>query len=233
MNFHNILDYKEGKLFWKNTEIRADYLSRHGNFYVRLPNKSTKPCSKIVWAMFNRETSRRLEHLNGDITDYSIENLVQKGTDCVNSEYIRSRFFYDGTLRFISTKQPVGAISKEGYLRFSVAGRIFSVHQLVWLYFNDSLPEMIDHIDGDKLNNCIENLRECSVEENRWNVARRSGKTLPKGVYKGKSGGFQVRITHRSVCKSYGTFDSLEEATSVAEETYKKLHGRFHRQSDV
>lgn len=48
MNYSEILAYKDGVLYWKNTGKRADYLSKHGTYYIRLPNKSTRPAANIV-----------------------------------------------------------------------------------------------------------------------------------------------------------------------------------------
>ena len=56
----------------------------------------------------------------------------------------------------------------EGYVRCTVAGKKCRVHRLVAMAFipnPDELP-VIDHIDGVKSNNCVENLRWCTQKEN-------------------------------------------------------------------
>ena len=42
------------------------------------------------------------------------------------------------------------------------------VHRFIWEYFNGKIPidKMIDHIDGDKTNNCLTNLRLASAKQN-------------------------------------------------------------------
>jgi hypothetical protein len=231
VNYKFIFDYKDGVLYWKNTETRADYLSRHGTYYVRLPNKSTRPAANIVWEMHENTPERFLENITGNLLDYSIENLVPKGTKNIpDRKFLNDRFYYEeGSLYFRSSKLRVGAVSKEGYLRFSMAGRIFGIHQLVWIYHYDYLPKMLDHINGDKLDNRIENLRECTAMENAWNTPPKNSRGFPKGVCAGKHGGFQVKISCEGICKSYGTYQTLKEAKNVSEQVYKELHGEFCR----
>lgn len=235
MFVHEFLDYKDGKLFWKDSGKSAEYVSRHGTYYVRLPNKSTRPAANIVWEGFGNALQGFLEHLDGDKLNNRIENLASKGfKGQITKEFLQARFYYDnGHLRFKNTNKIVGFISKEGYRRFSMAKRIFGLHQMIWIYFHGYLPREIDHIDGDKLNNRIENLRECNRTENRQNTEGWKSKELPKGVYKGKSGGYQVRITYRRICKSYGTYSTLQEAADVADETYSKLHGAFYKRAEL
>lgn len=58
-----------------------------------------------------------------------------------------------------------------GYLRMGFEGRRYYVHRIVWAIHNsDSLPKGdIDHIDGNRTNNKIENLRDVSRRENAIN----------------------------------------------------------------
>lgn len=59
-----------------------------------------------------------------------------------------------------------GCLGAKGYIQISLGDRRYLSHRLVWLYTSGVFPEeQIDHIDGDRSNNRLENLREvpCSV----------------------------------------------------------------------
>lgn len=63
-------------------------------------------------------------------------------------------------------------LDKDGYLRYAIFSRKTTynlrVHRVVWEIFNGKIPEgmTVDHIDGNKLNNNIENLQLLSPMEN-------------------------------------------------------------------
>jgi hypothetical protein len=62
---------------------------------------------------------------------------------------------------------------RHGYLRINIDNNRYSLHILVWESFNrQSVPEgqQIDHIDGNKSNNCLNNLRLVTSSENMKNA---------------------------------------------------------------
>ena len=65
-----------------------------------------------------------------------------------------------------------GSINKSGYWRILLHGKTYRAHRLAWLYMYGRLPEILDHIDGDKLNNRIANLREVTPIENARNLSK-------------------------------------------------------------
>jgi hypothetical protein len=95
------------------------------------------------------------------------------------------------------------SINSKGYLTVRLSGKTFCVHQLVAITFlNHNLSgykKVIDHIDNNKLNNNIENLK---VVTQRENISRKNGRKV--GVYK-KGNYWNVSI-------HFFSFKSEEEA---------------------
>lgn len=59
---------------------------------------------------------------------------------------------------------------KTGYLILSIKKNKYLAHRLAWFYFYAEWPKQtIDHIDKNKLNNRITNLRDIPFTENQWN----------------------------------------------------------------
>jgi len=79
---------------------------------------------------------------------------------------------------------PVGDLNSNGYLRVGIDGKRYLVHRVIWLMAYGHFPENeIDHIDRNKLNNSLDNLREVSPQCNRRNTGNLSNCTSGvKGV---------------------------------------------------
>jgi hypothetical protein len=78
-----------------------------------------------------------------------------------------------------------GAINAEGYLRVVVSGREYLAHRLVWAWVHGETPDQIDHINGDRSDNRIENLRSVDGAANQQN--RRVATRLNPSGYLGVS----------------------------------------------
>ena len=99
--------------------------------------------------------------------------------------------------------------------------RKFAVHRIVFLMSFGDLPDVIDHIDCNGLNNSPGNLRASSTKDNAMN---RRGANLNnkhskvRGVhYRKDNGKYRVRIAG----KNYGQYDTLEEAVNRASDILK------------
>ncbi len=72
------------------------------------------------------------------------------------------------------------------------------MHRVVWAWHNGCFPTMqLDHINGNGMDNRIENLREVTQSENQRNQYRQwklNAKTGLPGVWKLKKGGYQIKV---------------------------------------
>ena len=73
-------------------------------------------------------------------------------------------------------------INDNGYFKVNYASTNIKAHRLIWMLHYGYTPIMLDHINGNKTDNRIENLREVTNRENAQNrQIHREGK--PPGVY--------------------------------------------------
>ena len=121
------------------------------------------------------------------------------------------------------------------YVRAYVNGKRYRVHRLAWLWMTGSWPKnLIDHIDGDGMNNSWTNLRDVTNSQNMRNTKIYSdNSTGHPGVYFCKqTKKWRVRIqTDPGIRKSIGYFDSLEDAKAARlqaekDSGYHENHGR-------
>ncbi len=129
--------------------------------------------------------------------------------------------------------QPAGYKKKNGYLAISVNDRQCLAHRLVWLWHYGDVPDEIDHINGVRNDNRIENLRSATRLENQWNSAKPVTNTTGfKGVCWNKRVGkymAQIRINGRQ------TYLGLFTDPAAAHDAYiaaaNKNFGQFARAS--
>ncbi len=113
-----------------------------------------------------------------------------------------------------------------GYPRTSVNGVKVKLHQLLL----GAVPGMvIDHIDGDPLNNCRVNLRHCTQQQNLWNRRGRHGAKI-RGVHRTRTGKWAARIASGTgECLWLGTFETRAAAWSARQAAEAKHYGQFAR----
>lgn len=114
---------------------------------------------------------------------------------------------------------PVGHV-QHGYLKITIDREQVRASRLAWFMAYGEWPAgQIDHIDGNKLNNSIANLRDVSMSINMQNryARRRKDSDLPQGVTKNGSGKFLANIR-------IGVFPTAEEAASAYMRAKRLLH---------
>ena len=107
-----------------------------------------------------------------------------------------------------------GSVDHYGYITIMVDGKHYKAHRLAWLYEHGEWPiPEVDHIDGDKLNNRISNLRVSSSRMNAENkrAAKRTNKLGVLGVSL-KHGKFLAQIQVKGVKVHLGYFRTQELA---------------------
>ena len=112
-------------------------------------------------------------------------------------------------------------ISSKGYRKVHLLGKSRFVHRIVWLMVYGSLPDgQLDHLNQDKLDNRIGNLREVDTVTNCLNISKKKSNStqLYQGISLLPSGKFRARLQDEHI----GVFDTAEEA-SFAYKTRKQL----------
>jgi hypothetical protein len=126
----------------------------------------------------------------------------------------------------VGTKRAVSGVGKSYHI-VKLDGKTYQVHKLVWLYMEGHYPDMLDHEDGNGLNNKWSNLRLASYELNSKNKRRySSNKSGISGVSQ-RGAKWLVRISHKGVRQHLGEFEDLFEACCVRKAAEVRLG--FHK----
>jgi len=146
--------------------------------------------------------------------------------------------YKDGNLYWRQARQKVKADSKAGtfnpsigYVLITVNQKRFRAHQLIFMYHHGYFAKEIDHIDGNKVNNKIENLRATNRIKNCQNVGltKRNTSGYKNVSYLKKTNKWMVKININGKNKNFGQFEDIELADLVAQEARNKYFGNFAR----
>lgn len=121
-----------------------------------------------------------------------------------------------------------GASTSDGYLAISINNTKYKAHRLAFLYFHGYMPKYIDHIDQDKTNNRISNLRGVTHKENLMNMRKKKNNTSGvTGVYwRSDIDKWAAQIMVDGRCVPLGTHTDKFEAI-CARKSAEKRYG-FH-----
>lgn len=144
--------------------------------------------------------------------------------DAERGGFVRTAAKPRGNPKFVGIT--AGRLSRTGgYLLLRVCGGSHYVHRLVWLWFRGEMPvAQLDHINRDKLDNRIENLRPATGSLNCAN--RQMGGNLPAGV-RFRKGGWEAAIGVGRKRLYLGRFKHQDDAATAYREASMRHFGEF------
>jgi hypothetical protein len=249
-----ILDYnpETGAITWRvdrNNSIKAGSpagcIKKDRQLSLRVDGKDYA-AKRVIWLYVHGVLpTTRVKSRDGDSLNLSLSNLeltTVKATLCtapkpqLAQKDVRRLFYYaDGKLFWAINKakkikigDEARNISRAGYMRVGVDGVCYQLHQLVWIYFNGPIPDglSVDHIDMDRTNNHIKNLRLVTSRQQQQNTSARQNNT---SGFRGVSWHKHIKKWHSSICNNgkkinLGLFDTKEEAAAAYRRASRKLH---------
>jgi hypothetical protein len=165
----------------------------------------------------------------------------------LTASFVRSRLAYDsatGLLKWLPrvvrcpqdkawNSRRVGTIAGarngDGYVEVFLDTRSYKAHHLAWLIeYGQDVP-MIDHINGDRSDNRISNLRAATPKQNSWNRKRpRTNTSGVKGVrFNPLIGKWVASIGAHGQRFHLGVFESVGDAALARARAEHQMHGKF------
>jgi hypothetical protein len=123
-----------------------------------------------------------------------------------------------------------GRIDTSGHRQITINNRSYLAHRIAIFIKNGSWPKnQIDHINGNKDDNRIINLRECSASQNQQNSKKRiDNKSGVKGVswHNGRKNWVcQLQINKKKI--HVGEYKKFEDAVSAIKIAREKIHKEY------
>lgn len=117
------------------------------------------------------------------------------------------------------------------YAQVGIDGKKYRLHRIIFLMHHGYLPKIVDHIDGNRWNNRIENLREASSFQNVHNAKNRAQSS---SKYKGVSYEPERKLWRASICckgvkHRIGRFKNEKDAARAYDDYARKLQGEYAR----
>jgi len=122
-----------------------------------------------------------------------------------------------------------GYADPNGYIQIRFEGKLWQAHHIAFLLMTGDIPELVDHIDRDKHNNCWSNLREADKKLNAINSKLPSNnRSGVKGVSWHKAGKkWTAQIKHDGRKIHLGSYSSLLDAVEAREKAEEELWGEL------
>lgn len=158
-----------------------------------------------------------------DLTQQTLKQIIS-----YNAETGKFVYLVDvGRWGRVKAGSAAGFHAHSGYLKIMFLGKKHYAHRLAWLYVHGEWPRNnIDHINGDKTDNRICNLRDVSQSINMQNMvsATKKNKLGVLGVHE-RRGKFSAHFRHNNKHCYVGDFPTLELAKAAYNEVRNSLIG--------
>ena len=179
-----------------------------------------------------------------------MENVLHAGMGGIEMsewiEYVKKLFSYDKDTGKLTWKVSKGAAKKgteagnnhtnkgKQYRYVMIDGKSYSSHRIIWLMVYGCFPKNdIDHINGNGLDNRIENLRDATTSENCRN--RKIPSNNKSGIigvsWEENVSKWRARIRHDGKLLCLGLFENLQDAEKARKNAeikygYHENHGK-------
>ncbi|MGL5013631.1 MAG: HNH endonuclease [Bacteroidales bacterium] len=126
-------------------------------------------------------------------------------------------------------------VMPNGYLRVGLKGKRYYAHRLIYCMFHNEMPQAVDHINGDRSDNRIENLRAATTRKNNQNRTKSEGTSSQyKGVHFRKDRQkWQVQIKHHGKSIRLGCYFCEKEAALAYNKKAVELFGEFAKLNQI
>lgn len=169
------------------------------------------------------------------------ESLERRKTQFITKSQIAEYLKYDPftglftAIKSHGTRWKIGSIvghkNNSGYVTISLKGKLRKAHRMAWIYMYDVDIDgfQIDHINGNKSDNRISNLRISTHQQNMFNMKKKkTNKSGVKGVhFDNRCNKWRAQTSINKKRVHLGLFDSIRDAERVIYEFMNKNHNDF------
>lgn len=143
---------------------------------------------------------------------------------------LNEKFIYLNDGLYYKSGKRAGYVNPQGYRIIQIQGKNYREHRLVWLFHMGHLPLFdLDHIDRNKENNNINNLRIATKQQNACNKNTQKNNCIGfRGIswYK-KTQKYQAQIQVNYKKIHLGLFSDLQDAIQARKNAEQKYFGIF------